>query len=78
MIYSAITTLQGTDHKPAYHGMFITLKQRVTPILYPAWLKNNELASIGSMSNELVSSVLAGVRDCIMHLVSSDLADMAE
>ena len=36
----------------------------------------HELASLGSMSVEETSSVMAGVPDCILYLVSSDSADM--
>lgn len=38
----------------------------------------HELALIGSRSNNLVPSVLAGVPSCITVLVSCDLVDMAE
>jgi ribonuclease HI len=38
----------------------------------------HELALIGSRSNNLVPSVLAGVPSCITVLVSGDLADMVE
>ena len=34
------------------------------------------LASLGSMSIEETSSVLTGVPDCILYLVSSDSVDM--
>jgi ribonuclease HI len=36
----------------------------------------HELASLGSRSNVLVPSVMAGVPECILNLVSSNLADM--
>jgi hypothetical protein len=36
----------------------------------------HELTSLGSMSVEETSSVMAGVPDCILYLVSSDSADM--
>ena len=38
----------------------------------------HELASIGSRSHDLAPSVLAGVPNCIMVLVSGDFADMVE
>jgi ribonuclease HI len=38
----------------------------------------HELASIGSRSHDLAPSVLAGVPNCIMVLVSGDLVDMVE
>ena len=38
----------------------------------------HELASLGSRSHSMAPSVMAVVPDCIMVLVSSDLADMVE
>jgi hypothetical protein len=38
----------------------------------------HELASIGSRSHDLVPTVLAGVPNCILVLVSGDLVDMVE
>ena len=38
----------------------------------------HELAALGSKCEEAQPSVLAGVPDCIMYLVSGDLADVVD
>jgi hypothetical protein len=38
----------------------------------------HELASIGSVCTEGMPSVMAGVPDCILHLVSSDSAGVVD
>jgi ribonuclease HI len=84
----AAWALQGDDFRLAVVGGIVhELKELVAENFGSITIKYapcecnrvaHELASIGSKSNDLVPTVMAGVPSCIMVLVSGDLADVVE
>ena len=83
-----VWAIRGDDFRLAVvGGLVYELKELVVEIFASFLVKYaprdcngvaHELASIGSRSHDLAPSVLAGVPNCIMVLVSGDFADMVE